>query len=48
MMYYLQNSYMQMQADINGSATVICPEKIYLDICAVPVLEDSKKLSKTD
>ncbi|MDD4415023.1 MAG: radical SAM protein [Oscillospiraceae bacterium] len=31
-MYYLQNSYKQMQADINGSATVICPEKIYLDI----------------
>jgi len=32
MKHYLQNSYAQLQADINGAAYLICPEKIYLDI----------------
>ena len=32
MNHYLYNSFMQLQADINSAATVICPEKIYLDI----------------
>ena len=32
MKHYMFNSYMQLQADIDSAATVICPEKIYLDI----------------
>ena len=32
MRYYLQNSYMQLQADINGATSLACPEKLYLDI----------------
>ena len=32
MKYYILNSYMQLQADIDSAATLTCPEKIYLDI----------------
>ena len=32
MRYYLQNSYMQLHADINGATGLACPEKLYLDI----------------
>ena len=32
MKHYLQNSYMQVQADINSASSLFCPEKIYLDI----------------
>ena len=32
MKHYIQNPYMQLQADVNGASGLICPEKIYLDI----------------
>ena len=52
--YYLNNSYSQLQADINSAASVKCPEKIYLDItedcnlhcrmCRDEVLMDGKTM----
>ncbi len=32
MKYYLLNSYMQIQGDINSAVTPCCPEKLYIDI----------------
>ena len=57
MKYYTLNSYMQIQADINGASAVCCPEKLYLDItedcnlhckmCRDNIQADGKQLPMT-